>query len=370
MTDNFPHVIYFDTNALRELTFGISNVEYLKLKEFCKSNSIGLAVPEVVVYEWYYMQRREVLSEIDRIKQAIKKTNLLLNITQPEYKVPKKLFPSLASKVNQYIREAEMRGVKTTRKISIRKLIILAAKKTKPFEEKGEKGFRDMIMLLSIVEDMKKHNFRDGILITNDNIFQHEEIRQHLQGKNVKVMNNFSQCFDYLDKLKHKKAVDYFSAQSKRILEYLQTQKNTIFKYVVENAQVSADFLRGDFILFKEEEKIFGNIDKVIEATPKNISAAFPSLTRKSEPLPANMGNITFTVNVDFRLQVSPYNFFNKPKFPISTPAEYEKIKSTYPSLYLQTVEKIVNRPINVEAIIDEKDGKYTNLILKRVITY
>ena len=29
-----------------------------------------------------------------------------------------------------------------------------------------------------------------------------------------------------------------------------------------------------------------------------------------------------------------------------------------------------VNRPINVEAIIDEKDGKYTNLILKRVITY
>ena len=183
-------------------------------------------------------------------------------------------------------------------------------------------------------------------------------------------MNNFSQCFDYLDKLKHKKAVDYFSAQSKRILEYLQTQKNTIFKYVVENAQVSADFLRGDFILFKEEEKIFGNIDKVIEATPKNISAAFPSLTRKSEPLPANMENITFTVNVDFRLQVSPYNFFNKPKFPISTPAEYEKIKSTYPSLYLQTVEKIVNRPINVEAIIDEKDGKYTNLILKRVITY
>lgn len=370
MSGDFPHAVYFDTNSIRQLSYGISNVEYLKLKELCRANKINLAVPEVVVYEWYYMQQREIKSEISKIRESLRKTNLLLNITQPEYKEPKKMYSTLISKVSQYIREAGMRWVKTTRKISIRKLIVLAAKKIKPFEEKGEKGFRDMIMLLTIVEDMKKNNFHKAILVSDDAVFKHKEIKNHLSGKDLIIVDNFSSCLDYLDKLSKKKAMEYFSDLSDKILNYLQTKKDEIFKYVIENAQVSSDFLKGEIPFLKEEDKVFGNINRVISVRPTEISSAFPSLTGKSEPVVENMQNITFTVKVDFQLEVSPYNFFNKPKFSIGSPSEYEKTRDAYPAMYLDPVEQTISRSINVEAVVEEKDGNYRGLSIKRVITF
>lgn len=369
MNNEFPQIIYLDTNAVRELSYGISNVEYLKLKEFCKSNKISLAASEVVIYEWYYMQRREVVSEISRIKQSINKINLLLNITQPEYKEPK-LYPVLISKVNKYMREAGIRWVKTTRKISIKKLISLAARKIKPFEEKGEKGFRDMVLLLTAVEDMKKLNYRNAILITNDNVFKHEEIKIHLQGKVLKIMNNFNDSLTYLENVMKDKAIDYFTNEANRLLKYLQTKKDDIFKYVIENAQVSEDFLRGDMFFIKLEEKFYGNIEKIIEVKPTDISSAFPSLTRKTETQPKYFKDVTFTVEVDFKLSISPINLFNKPKFSIANPSEFQKTKFILPSIYGESTEKTVKRPINVEAVVKDKNGNYSELVIKRIITF
>ncbi len=369
---DFPHVIYFDTNVIRELSFGISNVEFLKLKEFCNKYKIGLAVPEPVAYEWYYLQKKEVISENSKIKQSIKKLDLLLDIKQREYKEPKKSFPTLLNKVNKYLHQAEMRLVRLTRKISIRNLMLMAANKTRPFEEKREKGFRDMLILSTMIEDMKKRDYTKGIFITNDDIFTHQDVQAQIKQRllSIEIIDSFSNAQKYLEGVLDTKVMEYVKKENDELLEYIKSNSKEIFDYVIKNAEVSRDFLEGHHLFAKSEDKIFGNIEKVLEVKPLLISSVFPSLTLKKDPLPENQKYITFSVDTEFRLVVKPYNFFDKPKFPISNPAAYEKVKYDYSQAYIPANETKITRDINVEAIVTKFDSKYSDLKIARIITY
>ena len=77
--------------------------------------------------------------------------------------------------------------IETPKNISIRQLVTMAAFKIRPFEDKREKGFRDTVILYTILEDAKKRNIKDCLFITEDKIFAHEDVQQIIKKYRVNI---------------------------------------------------------------------------------------------------------------------------------------------------------------------------------------
>jgi len=55
-----PQALYFDTNALRQLVYGISNVDFVELRKYSEVLDLKFFAPEVVVKEWLNQRERSL----------------------------------------------------------------------------------------------------------------------------------------------------------------------------------------------------------------------------------------------------------------------------------------------------------------------
>lgn len=368
-----PKVIYFDTNIIWPLSYGSSNVEFLKLKEYTNRFNIEWAIIETVLFEWYERLVRTAKEEVDNINKSYKNIELLLNLKQDRIEYSNLHTKSLFNKLILLMRSSHIRYVDSPNNIEITDLLHSAAKYEVPFQRE-DKGFKDEIILRTIINDMTSKKHDCCIFITNDNIFYEEAIKQRLNkdGIDLYLTRDFKQTGDLLAEIIKQKVNEYVSIKENQILSFLRSKQQEIFNYVVQNAQVSEEFLRSEHLLSRSDDKIFGDIVKIEEIKPIKISSAFTglSLFKKQKALKPNEEDVTFTVETGIKLFIRPYLIFNKPKFPLSAPEQYEKVKN-FPTPYYgnQTITEI-KRQISVSAILTKSNKKYSNYKITKILTY
>lgn len=369
-----PEAVYFDTNVLRQLSSGVSNVDFIELRKQLDLISVGLFAPDVVVKEWIQHRTVEVADEIENIKKASRKLGRLLSQEPLKYEEPKDFETNLESEMKKYLDSIGIKLAPTPKNIEIEMLIEMAVKKEAPFEkpaeEKGfaEKGFRDAIILFTIIEHMKNNKFRNAILLSADRIFTKEGVTTRLKndGLNVLVAGNLADANGQMKKLINTAIKSITEEEEQAIKSFLVEHSNQIFDYVLKNAEVSERFL-------SERGGMFGldRIESVLNVRPKEISKVSLGHTVRKEPLPKDVQPITISVSTEFDLLVREYGlswFFNKPKFLLSTPEDFQKVKFQSPTPSVE--QKAVTREITVEATILKTADSYSNLQLLRVITY
>jgi len=369
-----PEAVYFDTNVLRQLSSGVSNVDFIELRKQLDLISVGLFAPDVVVKEWIQHRAVEVADEIENIKKASRKLGRLLSQEPVKYEEPKDFETNLESEMKKYLDSIGIKLAPTPKNIEIEMLIEMAVKKEAPFEkpaeEKGfaEKGFRDAIILFTIIEHMKNNKFRNAILLSADRIFTKEAVTTRLKndGLNVLVAGNLADANGQMKKLIDTVVESFIERKEQAIKSFLVKESDQIFDYVLKNAEVSERFLseRGGF---------FGldHIERVLAVRPKGISKVSLGHTVRNEPSPKDIQPITISVSTEFDLLVREYGlpwFFNRPKFPISEPESFQKTRFRSPTPSLE--QRTVTREITVEATILKTDDTYSDLQLLRVITY
>lgn len=157
----------------------------------------------------------------------------------------KDLFNVIKNKFDEKINELKIEILPLPLKTSILDLSERAISYKAPFE-KGDKGFKDTLAWLSIMEDSEKNNDFEYILVTKDTIFSNDSIKKEFTNKNKKdiiiisadpieeILDEMLNLGFNLEKIKQEvvekiKADEGFKNQlEKRALKELSTSNNRL----------------------------------------------------------------------------------------------------------------------------------------------
>lgn len=369
---NRAQAIYIDTNILIRLNYGDASVDFFELRGLLEGNSVSMYVPETVVKEFIQYRIRDAQSQVDKIKTASTKLARLLGRSPSAFETPNDLTETIKGMVNEFIQAVGLEIIKTP-DISLETLIDMAVQKEPPFEEKGEKGFRDSVIVFTIIDHMKNNDFSTAIFVSNDKIFSNTQVIKRFQesGLMVLVEEGFTQAKEQFNKQINKVTVKFLEKFSKEILPFLRSRSQEIFEYVLKNAEVSEDFLKRRGLL-RQEELLSGTIRKVLAVRPVEISGVFPAhLSKKQEEAEEGYKPVTLFVETEFDLVIEEYGFLptSSPKFKLSAPEDFEKLPRTF-SLGPTVREITITRPITVETWVSKQNDEYSNIKLLRIMSY
>lgn len=81
----------------------------------------------------------------------------------------------LDHRTREILKERKISIVKTP-PTELDRLVEMAVNKIRPFEEKGEKGFKDSLILFTVFHHAKGHENHTQLLVTNDEIYKHPDV--------------------------------------------------------------------------------------------------------------------------------------------------------------------------------------------------
>lgn len=202
--------IIFDTNILRKCDrpiVEVFNYALNEVKSFVKDNSIknvALLVPELVIEERIQQRLRQINHSISDIEKShedlscFKIKPMVKRIKDMNYE---KL---LRSNADQFLKDNKIETIKTAR-VSNELVIERSLKKIKPFNEKGDKGFKDTMIWLSILEDVKKDSNASNYIFCSNDItdMRFDELNKEFKecsNKKLAILPDLNSLQEHLDK--------------------------------------------------------------------------------------------------------------------------------------------------------------------------
>jgi predicted nucleic acid-binding protein len=369
--NRFPitEAVYFDTNILKKLLLGNEGVDFVELRTVSKSMRANFFIPEISFKEWVELHKNETDILINQIKRTYPQLQRNLQIEPLKFELPKVSEAIVQSAMEKYINEAEIKVIQTPQNIQIKNLIEMSIRHIAPFAEK-DKGFKDTLILSTIIEHMINSGFKTAIFLTEDKIFEHQDVLKRLEDMKLQI-SIVKSVKDAKDLIK-KQVTETFKAmiekEKQEILTFLKTKEKEIFDYIVNNTEVSEFFIKGGFL---DKNKINGSIEKISAIRPKEISRVIHGMfSTKEKPPEEGAEPITFSVSVEFDLIVKQYSRYAVvgPRFSISTPEDFERVKHevTLPDI----IERTVIRDITADAWLYKENNKYSNLKIQHILTY
>lgn len=368
---NFPKNIYFDTNILRKIGFTNPVGPFLELKEWSEKIKAPLTIPEVVWMEWIYDFNENIKKKSSQVKENLRDIEILIEQKQKKFVLPDDYAEKLILSTKRKLKNWKVNVVNTPKNISLEELVTMAAFKIKPFEEKKEKGFRDTIILYTVLEDMKVKKIKDSLFISDDSIFTHEDVNKIISkySVNLTIKNSLEDSVAYLKGVMDDVVKKFMEAKKQKLLGFVKTKQDEIFKFVKDKSELTEDFItKGGFLSSKQE--VFGQIEKVLEFEPVEIESAFEAATSPSEKQPPkNSEYILISVNTHLKIEYLPYLWFNRPSVKIEDISRFkEAIRSSSPQYYGDPTIKELTRSPSVTALVTKNEkGEYTSLKLERV---
>jgi len=90
--------------------------------------------------------------------------------------------------LRKFLSHTSVSIISTPHNIDIEELIHMSVNKIKPFEETGEKGFRDSVILFTIFEHAKNERNGSHLLVANDGVYQESDVTMLAEKHNVKLL--------------------------------------------------------------------------------------------------------------------------------------------------------------------------------------
>ena len=152
-----PRGVYLETSILRKLPPEITTAEFSRLVELCKLLKIPIVIPEVAFQEWISQIKEDFVKNVENVEKSLEAANKLLKI-DTHIKWPKKreaMIKKVEKNLITQLTDLNIVIIKTPR-ISLKLLLKMAITKTRPFEERSEKGFRDSVILFTVLDNAKK----------------------------------------------------------------------------------------------------------------------------------------------------------------------------------------------------------------------
>jgi len=266
--NNEKYVLILDTNILHPSKNKTLDMSELPLKKYDDAVSmieindivdyVEIFIPEVVLLELANQHWDKINNRINNLKKLGEEFEKVYNI---EIKIHEDFNPKThIEKIKDEIFEnVNCIPVPENRETLFNEIFKMSLDKMPPFEQNGDKGFKDALILLSIIYFAKNREDTEYIFFSQDKIFKNnkdilEEFFNEETGKNLKIEETND-------------VQRYISDKFELLKDFREYLSNTFYP------EVYSKINEIEFIKFKKEEDIFNQIsDQEIEI---NLSFSF-----------------------------------------------------------------------------------------------
>jgi len=355
--------LYIDTSTLYSLDFDIKeDPRFKELKNILNLLGIKIYIPKIVLDELIILIKQDFKREFEYLGKGVKRLNdrvsnfnkfliSKINFMKPNIEVNEE---ELLVNLHNNIKEAGIEVFENPlENIKMQELLNMAINQKKPFAS-GDKGFKDAIILFSILEHIKKDIESECIFLTgNSKDFNSEDvdIKDLINkcGAKLSIIFSIEELNSHLVKYLETKQREIIELRKKRIKEFLDSQKPLI-KDFINKASFDDQFLSSS-IMFSRLDKI--ELSEIINSTAG-------VLGRSEEE--GNV-NINFDVNTKFFLSGFKYGY-SQEKVKLG---EIRKMPSVTYVPGTVDLEKIINVKGKIHIKIVDKEEIYSDLQLEEV---
>lgn len=372
-----PQALYFDTNIVWPLSRGTGSQDFIHIRNLSEQAGIRLLCVDIVKSEWARFKAEEAGKVLKNHRDALTGINLQLARAGCE-QIPQLFESAKSAFLNQSMQELERMGIEffpRASNFSIDDILERAISHIPPFSPGGDKGFKDTLIYLSILEHAKECEYNRVVFVSSDDIFKAPEIRAEAKegGIDFIVKNNLRDVASFLDDEFDRFGKEYVKNAFDSAREYLQSSFEQVARFIVENVEVDDAFIRGDLPFFVSEKErplpAGSEIHSVVQAIPLCIDGvSYGALVEDGE---LNDERQTFTVSVLVKFLVDatilniPFPFGGSKKFKLDTGEGYE-IADNCPRYERRTIEVI--RTVLIIAHIRYLDGRPDELSLESIL--
>jgi hypothetical protein len=231
--------IVFDTSALMSENFPDLSAAFRQLSEYANTLGIKLYIPDIVLQE---LQQKFIDRTNDSFKKIQTEQRKLKKIVQERIIIS---LPQMDDLVLEYKREID-RIIQNINLIiipmpslSARELIDKAVRRVPPFEI-GDKGFRDSMIIESIIEYGLNNNINKFMFVAIDKIFENQVIERVAseKGINLEVKRTVDEVNNTIFKVLNKMQKKLLKEKENRAIAFLNTKRNEIDQYIITNFEV------------------------------------------------------------------------------------------------------------------------------------
>jgi hypothetical protein len=364
--------IYLDTSILWQFTISLGHPLFSILLQIAKKWDFPVFIPEVAYKEWLYKKREEIESSLDRIKRNLENLRTKYSFDKIDLNsiYSQEIFDQAKITLDENLKNKQIEIIKAG-EIDLNRLIEMAINKIRPFEEKGEKGFRDSIILFTILAHAKSQN-SDCFFIADDGVYSHEDVFKIAEETGVTYLhfNSIEDFKDFTENMEKAITVRVKQKWLGELEEFLKSKKQQINDFIIEKGKFNLYTLNSLIPPSWTLEDVLMSIDKPPSYTVPNIKKIknIELLEIKAPSLP-----------VEFGKELMPIYFMAKLKFhvlvermaPMSLDTKIGIGGIDYSMFEIgkdvQTSEEEIQGEFPVYATIKYEDGRYTELKLDQV---
>lgn len=353
--------IWLDTNTVRRWNLRLDTAEAHKFFKYVQDFQAATFLPEVVLRELvqaYVDEATECLKKQANLKKLLANLDLPLEWGQGA--------PPLTDLDAHYRKVLARRcaeksiAVVPVGKVPLERLLDMAVKRIAPFQQKGERGFRDALIVFCMLAYAQKYGQGRVNLISADKVFKEESVVMLAAeyGVDLDVYESVDSFTEYLDTLLSKFIKQVRQEQAERVRIFLLEHAEEIQRFIENNAEFQEGFLSGGSFL--------GAIRRVQKVVLKDITKV-TTVPEDSEEEGIATLLVTFEVPLAIELETdTPLWGPQEPKrYRVGQEVEQAEHFFQLPRRQLTTVD----RSIVCEATAKEqtKDNRLSDLQLKEV---
>jgi hypothetical protein len=197
-----PKVVILESTALFQLGSLFESVDFSDLQQWRKLLKFEIAVSQVSWLEFLRLRREQVAECINRVRQLRSSLGKLgqndVELTPVEERLTD-LDKNLVAFFEKKLSASEIQ-ILPLAKPSLELLLQMAIENTPPFEQSGEKGFRDSLIMFSILDAIRNRPELNAIVVSNDALFTQGVLaRQAEYATTVKVVSDLKKAVAYID---------------------------------------------------------------------------------------------------------------------------------------------------------------------------
>lgn len=306
-----PKGIYLEASVLCKLPRDVVTAEIERLKELSTKLELPIFIPEASFLEWIATRKESINKYITNVDTGLAEMSKLfdyvLNINWTKNK--KDIIADTETFTRRIIERIGINVIETPQ-IDLKKLLSMAVDKVKPFETKGEKGFRDSVNLFTVLEHAKQQEKGSHIFVAEDQVYQVDEIQNHAKEYNVEliVVPSITEAITTLEEFMKNVKMLIDTYQKTILREFLLQNVDKISEYIRQHGEFPIYFLNQDYQL-----GFWPSIEDIEVADIKGIE----SITRGVLPHGENEGRVkvSFTAKTMFKVKVSEPILRSEPKF-------------------------------------------------------
>jgi predicted nucleic acid-binding protein len=367
---HYPEAIYLDTNILRKLKKEIDAPEFQVLKNICDNLKISIFVPQLVLEEWiFYYTNEKVKEDFKQIHSLLKRLNSYI-VSKEDISVKineNKIIEELEDYLKNQITRVGI-GIIQRPKIKLDTLIKRSIKKIRPFKD-GDKGFRDTIILYSILSHAKKFQKGVHLFITEDGDFDYPDVFKTASEFGIKliIFKSLEEAKNYVQEFLKKAYKGYIMMRTKKAEDFLVSNSQEIITFVRKYGTFSDMFFLTELskdAFFKTIKRI-NNID-LIEIYKINVGFL-------PEGLKEGTIEISFVARLKLFISVEIAQRFLPPKLSLGIDRDiailYSILQQT-PKEQKAEEEEIIVKDLSIyaEAKVNSEEN-FSNLKITNLLT-